>query len=67
MILILDGTSKIGAQSGLFDLFMAFDKIESGHKSDVFSPKRPVFLHACATYSELPSNISTMRGIAFCT
>ena len=24
-----------------------------------FSPKRPVFLDACATWSELPSNIST--------
>ena len=25
-----------------------------------FSPKRPIFLHACATCSELPSNISYM-------
>ena len=25
-------------------------------KIDLFSPKRPIFLHACATGSELPSN-----------
>ena len=28
---------------------------------DFFSPKRPTFLGACATWSELPSNISTME------
>ena len=46
------------AQSLLFDLFKAFHNIERSHKSD---PKRPIFLHACATCYELPSNISTME------
>ena len=44
-------------QSLLFDLFKAFDYIESSHKSDVFSPKIHIFLHACVTSSELPFNI----------
>ena len=40
-------------QSLLFDLFEAFDYIES------------IFLHACATYSDLPSNISNMVVCGF--
>ena len=45
-------------QSLLFDLFKAFDQIESIHESDFFSPKRPIFLHACVTCPELPYDIS---------
>ena len=62
MVLILDGNSKIGAHviTLLFGLFKAFDYIGSSRESDFFSPTRPIFLHACATYSKLPSNISTM-------
>ena len=30
-----------------------------------FAPIRPIFLHACATCSELPSNISSMEVILF--
>ena len=30
------------------------------YKLDLFVPKRPNFLHACATCSEIPSHISTM-------
>ena len=41
-----------------FDLFRAFDWIESSHKSDVFSPKRAILLYACATCSELTYSIS---------
>ena len=52
-------------QSLLFDLFKAIDQIESSHKSEVFSLKRLIFLHACATCSELPSNISTMPSIDY--
>ena len=44
----------------LFDLLQAFNYIESSHKSKIFSTKGPIFLHAYATCSELPSNISTM-------
>ena len=47
-------------QSLLSDLLKAFDEIESSHKSDIISPKRPIFIHVRATYSGLPSNISTM-------
>ena len=31
-------------------------QIESSHKSDFFSPKRYIFLHACTTYSKLPKS-----------
>ena len=44
-----------------YDLFKAFDYIKISHKSDFFSPKRHIFLNTCATCSELPFNISTMR------
>ena len=30
------------------------------YKSDIFYPKRPILLHACATCFELPSNMGTM-------
>ena len=61
MVLLLDGNSEIGAhvikeQSLLFALFNASDKIESSHKSN-FLPQKRLF-YACATCSELPSNIS---------
>ena len=32
----------------------------NSHKLDIFSPKRPIFLHACATDYDIPSHISTM-------
>ena len=35
------------------DLFKAVDETEGSHKSDFFR-------HACATFHELPSDISTM-------
>ena len=44
----------------LFDKFKAFDNIESSHRLFFFSQKRHVFLYACATCSELISNVSTM-------
>ena len=34
----------------IFDLINAFDWLESSQKSDLFTPKRSIFLHACATY-----------------
>ena len=30
-----------------------------------FSPKSPIFLHACATFSELPSNTTTMTDVFY--
>ena len=45
----------------LFDLFEAFDKIDSRHKSNIFFFERPIFVHACATLSELASSISSME------
>ena len=45
-------------QSKIFHLLKAFDK--SKHKQ-FFSPKRPLFLHSYATFSELPSNLSTIN------
>ena len=48
----------------LFDLFKAFDKIESSHKSDFLPRKDQFFSNACATCPELPSNIRTMVDIS---
>ena len=58
MVLILDGNTKMGvsARSNLCYLICVRHLNRSREN---FSPKRPVFLHACGTYSELPSNIST--------
>ena len=47
-------------QSLLFVPFQALHYIESSKKSDTFYPKISIFLHACATCIELPSNTSTM-------
>ena len=38
-------------------MFKVFDQIESSQNAD---SEKPIFLHACYTCSELPSNISTM-------
>ena len=76
VVLILDSNSwnrcACREQSLLFDLCKSFDKFESSHKSDIFYPKRPIFLHACATGSELTSNIIIMiisknHWVTFCT
>ena len=64
LVLILDGNSEIAAYvrgNLCFDLSKALDR-EPSHIGFI-SPKRPRFLHVCATCSELPSNISTMYGI----
>ena len=64
MVLILDGNSEIVANvmSDLCYLISlkAFDHIESIDKLKFFHPKIPIFPHTCATWSELPSYISTM-------
>ena len=69
MVLITDANSEIGAHAGsnlLSDLFKAFDLIESSHKSNFFAPKIHIFfLHANATCSELPSDISTMVRLSY--
>ena len=45
----------------IFNVFICLRHlIESSHVWVIFSPKRPIFLHACKTISELPSYISTM-------
>ena len=45
-------------QSLLFDLLNAFDQIESNYKSEFFLFKElPIFPYACATSTDLPSNI----------
>ena len=49
-------------QSLLFDLSKAFHWINSSPKFDIFILKRLIFFLTCATYSELPSNQSTMMG-----
>ena len=65
MAFILDSTWEIVAlvRSNLYYSIVVRPLILSRAVTDrivFFSLKRPVFLHACATCSELPSNISTM-------
>ena len=59
MVLILDGNSTIKEQSLLFDLLKTFNWIES-RKNLIFVSEITIFLHACATYYELPPIITTM-------
>ena len=49
-------SAKLSREPVLFDLFKAFDYIESSHKSDIFYPKMLIFLHAHI----MGSTISTM-------
>ena len=60
MVLILDGNSEIGAQvrSHLCYLIRLMRSREVTNRE--FYPKWLFFVHACATCSELPSNISIM-------
>ena len=60
MVLILDGNLEINRcarkeQSLLFDLFKAFDQIES-------SLRKTYFLHVCASCSEIPSNVNKNKN-----
>ena len=46
MVLLLDGNSEIGAcVESYFDLFKAFDSIESSHKSELFLAGLTYFSH----------------------
>ena len=66
MELILDGNPEVGAQvrNILCYLICLRHLIRSRAVTNwIFSPKRPFYLHAFATYSELPSNICTMKGM----
>ena len=56
----LPNTIRVKEQSQLFDLFRAFDEIDSSVKSIIFYPESLILLHACTTFSDLTSNISTM-------
>ena len=42
-------------RSLLFDLFKLLHTIERSNKQGFFSPKWPIFLHVCTTFSELPA------------
>ena len=63
MALIIHGSSELGAhvRSNLCYLICLGHLIKSrAFKNRIFSLKRPIFFHACATCSELPFNNSTM-------
>ena len=63
-VLILDGNSEIGLHVILSQCYLICLRHLIGLKAAtnrIFFPlKRPIFLPACATCSELPSNISTL-------
>ena len=68
MVLILDGNSLISrcARMEQFLLFICLRhliRLRAITNLMFFYPKRPIFHHACATFNELPSNISTMQCI----
>ena len=50
-----------------FGIFKSFDKIESSHISEFILYHISIFINACATCSELPSNISTGKKPIFRT
>ena len=51
-------------QSLLFDLFKTFDSNRVQSPNGIFFlPKRPIFLNACASGPQLPSNLSIMIPI----
>ena len=58
VFILLDGYSEIG--SHVRSNLCLRHLIRSRAVTNFFSPKRPTFIYACATYSELPSNISSM-------
>ena len=63
MVLISDGNSEIGAHVGsnLCYLFCLRHSVRSRAGTNrILNPKMPIFLLACATCSELPSNISSI-------
>ena len=63
MVLILEGNSEIGAQvrSNPYYFIYIRHSIRSRTVTNRVSfPKRPIFPHACATCSELPSNMLTI-------
>ena len=51
----------------LFDLFKVFYWIENGQKSDFFSPKTLISLHACATTSNGSSMFHTKTPVSAST
>ena len=64
MVLILDGNSLIGAHVVIRPVQGIWLHREQS-QIRYFYPKRHIFLHACATCNELPSNKSTMPSIYY--
>ena len=69
MVLILDGNAEIGAHVRGNPCYLICVGIrlnrEKAQLGFFSSPRRFIFLHACVTCSELPSNINTMAGAKF--
>ena len=63
MVLIFDGNSDIGShvRSNFCYLICIMHFVRSSAVTNRILQKIPIFLHACATCSELPSNISVMQ------
>ena len=59
MVVISEGNLEIDAHCSL--IFIRHFIRSRAVTNRIFSRKRPVFLHACATCSKLPTNISTMK------
>ena len=58
MVPILDGNSEIGVHVKNNRCYLIC--------SNIFSAKRPIFLHLGAKFSELPSNIITILYVVMC-
>ena len=61
VVLILDGNSENGAhvRNNLCYLICLRYLIRSRAVTNLVFPKRPIFLDACATFYESPSNLNT--------
>ena len=61
-VLILDCNIEIGAHIRINLCLICFRHLIRSRavQDGIFSPKRPIFLHACAASSEFPSNVSTV-------
>ena len=64
MVLILAGNLGINAHvRGNISYYICLMHIIGSRAAEIgFSKKSPIFFHACATRSQLPSNISTITS-----
>ena len=62
MVFILDGNSEIGAYGRSNLCYLTFQRHSIKSRAVIFFyPKRPIFIHACATWSEYHGSTGSRR------